>query len=104
MAKLNGFATYVSEELLADFDGISIRPMFGGYGIYKDNIIFALIADDHLYFKADETTKKDFELHGSSQFMTMKYYELPSFVMDDQEELKKWVETAVQVSLRAKKK
>ncbi|WP_203301031.1 TfoX/Sxy family protein [Marinobacter sediminum] len=29
--------------------------MFGGYGIYYDGLMFALVADDVLYFKADGT-------------------------------------------------
>ena len=27
------------------------RRMFGGHGIYIEGVMFALIADEHLYFK-----------------------------------------------------
>jgi DNA transformation protein len=31
--------------------------MFGGVGIYSGDLFFALIADDTVYFKADDSTR-----------------------------------------------
>jgi TfoX/Sxy family transcriptional regulator of competence genes len=28
---------------------VSVRPMFGGAGIYADGVMFGLVADDTLY-------------------------------------------------------
>jgi len=47
----NEFVTYVIEDVLGDIPGITSRAMFGGYGIYRDGIIFSLIAFNQLYFK-----------------------------------------------------
>ena len=31
--------------------------MFGGYGIFHEGVMFALIADDALYFKVNESNR-----------------------------------------------
>jgi DNA transformation protein and related proteins len=49
------------EELFAPVGGVSIKRMFGGLGIFKGGLMFALVADDVLYFKADETTTPAFK-------------------------------------------
>jgi DNA transformation protein and related proteins len=66
-----------------------------------------------LYFKVDDTTKPDYEDHGSSPFvyempngkeMAMSYWQLPEEVMEDSQELEQWVAKAVEASLRSKAK
>jgi len=42
--------------------------MFGGYGIYRDGLMFALVADDVLYLKVDAGNRADFESAGSEPF------------------------------------
>ena len=87
--------------------------MFGGYGLYKDGIIFGLIADDELYFKADDGNRPDYEVRGSRAFtyeakgnkrIAMSYWQLPEDVMEDADLLAEWVSKAVSASKRAKKK
>lgn len=41
------------KELLQGFDTISVRRMFGGYGVFRDQLVFGLFAGDVLYLKAD---------------------------------------------------
>ena len=107
------FLEYVLSEVLADIDGISSRAMFGGYGIYKDGVIFAIIADEQLYFKVDETNRKDYEQYGSGPFVysqgktkstTMSYWELPADIQEDRHEIAIWVDKSYKVSLSQKKK
>ena len=38
--------------------------MFGGVGIYDRDVFFALIADDTLYFKVDDSTRPEFVARG----------------------------------------
>ena len=45
------------EELFAPVGGVSFRRMFGGIGIFKETLMFALVADDVLYLKANDATK-----------------------------------------------
>ena len=63
MARRSDFVEFVAGQL-AFVGGLRIRAMFGGYGIYQDDCMFALIADDRLYFKADATTRAEFEAQG----------------------------------------
>ena len=39
------------QEALAPVGVIRIRRMFGGAGVYADDLFFAIIADDQLYLK-----------------------------------------------------
>jgi DNA transformation protein len=83
--------------------------MFGGVGIYADELFFALIADDGLYFKVDDSTRGDFEARGSGPFQpygedgeTMGYYRVPEDLLEDPEELRAWAERAIEVARRVK--
>lgn len=113
MSRNEGFVQYIVEEVMGDIHGVSSRGMFGGYGLYKDGVIFALIADDVLYFKVDESNRPDYEELDSKPFtyeakghkpMVMSYWEVPERVMENSEELALWIEKAVSVSRNSKKK
>ena len=55
-------------ELLAGLGPTRARRMFGGHGLYVDNLFIALIANGHLYLKADETSRSSFERAGCEAF------------------------------------
>ena len=85
------------------------RAMFGGYGIYLDGLIIALIASDTLYFKVDDSNRGDYEAQGMGPFRpygeqgeSMQYYEVPADVLEDRQELVSWAHRAAAVSRRAK--
>ena len=42
--------------------------MFGGVGIYAKEAFFALVDDDVLYLKVDDSNRGDFEARGMSPF------------------------------------
>ena len=44
-------------ELLAGFGTTQARRMFGGVGIFRDDLMFGLVSGDVLYLKADDTTR-----------------------------------------------
>lgn len=99
------------EELLADLGPIRIKRMFGGAGVYAADVMFALIADDELYLKADETLAAALEAEGSEQFTyemkdgrasKMKYWRLPSAAADDPDAASDWARRALDVALKAK--
>jgi len=87
--------------------------MFGGVGIYSGTFFFALIADDVLYFKVDDSNRPDLERRGMGPFRpygedgeVMQYYEVPADLLEDPEHLRSWAEKAVAVarSKRARRK
>jgi DNA transformation protein len=103
------FRTFVVEQLQRTAPGIRVRSMFGGVGIYAADLFFALVDDDTLYFKVDETTRGEFEARGMGPFLpygeggeVMQYYQVPAELLEDAEALRPWVEAAVGVARRAR--
>lgn len=101
----SGFARYILEEVLHDIAGIHQRRMFGGYGLYKDGVIFGMIFDDKLYFKLTPKSKILFEesnalpftyIHNKSgKTVNMPYYEVSEEILENKNTLLEWVESSV---------
>ena len=64
MAVSDDYRTFVLEQL-QPAGRVTARRMFGGVGLYLDGLFFALIDDDTVYFKADESNRARFEQAGS---------------------------------------
>ena len=45
-------------EQMAGFGPVTIRAMFGGAGVMRDGLMFALIDDEVLYLKADDDNQE----------------------------------------------
>ena len=84
-------------ELLAPFGEIRSRAMFGGYGIFHEDDMFALISGSSLYFKIGDGNRAEFEKAGSEQFKPMPYYGVPADVMEDGDAFGEWAITAIAV-------
>jgi DNA transformation protein len=113
MTSNNDFAAYVSDELLREVDGITIRRMFDGHGIYRYGIFVGLINGGVIYLKVDDGNQRDFEERGSKPFVysnhngkqtTLSFWELPEEIMDDPQEIVSWITGAYDAALRSKKK
>jgi len=99
-------------EVLAAFGPVSARRMFGGYGLYHDGLMFALVADDVLYLKADrqslpffaERDLPPFEYEKNGKRSKMSYHLAPESLFDDPQQAKEWAVRAYEAALRAKKK
>ena len=109
MAQTGEFVEFVLEQL-APLGVVRARAMFGGHGIYLGAVIFAIIVDDALYFKADSITCARFAARGLKPFtytarsktITMQYYEAPPEVFEDPQAMRGWAQEAVEVALKAK--
>ena len=109
MAVSASFRTFALEQLGRGIRGIRGRSMFGGVGVYAGQRFFALIDDDTLFLKVDDTTRPAFESRGMGPFRpsgdggeTMQYYQVPEDVLEDPTELAVWALKAVEVANRAK--
>jgi DNA transformation protein and related proteins len=110
MARSSEFVAFVLESL-QPLRGVSARRMFGGFGIYKDGVMFALIAHDTLYFKVDDGNRAAYDAAGLPHFtyadkgrpIRMSYCEAPPEGFDDPEILCAWAREAFAVALRTKK-
>ncbi|HEU5180575.1 MAG TPA: TfoX/Sxy family protein [Candidatus Polarisedimenticolia bacterium] len=110
MAVSQGFREYVREQI-ERVAPLSMRAMFGGVGLYSGGVFFALIDDDTVFFKVDDRNRPDFEAAGMQPFRpfgddrtSMQYYELPAEVLEDREDLRRWMRGALQAALAKRKK
>lgn len=110
MAVSVSFRTYLLEQL-GRIRPVTSRPMFGGLCFFAEGRAFALVADEVLYFKVDDSNRPDFVAAGKGPFLPfgdpekpMQYYELPEEVLEDTDLLAEWMTKAIAVAARAKSK
>ncbi|MFN4355631.1 TfoX/Sxy family protein [Parvibaculum sp.] len=98
-------------EQLEPLGPVRIRNMFGGAGVYFDDLMFGLIAGETLFFKVDDRNRADYEAEQMGPFVyeppsgksvAMSYYELPERLYDDADELVAWARKALDAALAAK--
>lgn len=109
MAINESFRTFVLDQLGRVAQQVRSRPMFGGVGIYSEDLFFALMDDDSLYFKVDDSNRPDFEARGLGPFQpfgeggeVMQYYQVAAETLEDLDELREWVDKSIAVA-RAKR-
>jgi DNA transformation protein len=87
------------------------RAMFGGFGIYLDDVIVGLVAWDKLFFRVDDRNRPDYQAAGSSPFayegrtgkpVEMPYWEVPGEVLAEPARLADWATKARAASLAAR--
>ena len=99
-AKHDGFKDFVLDQL-ADLCGVTCRAMFGGYGLYRRAKFFGIIHKGRLYLKVTTTTVERYKAHGMKPFrpnakQTLRsFYEVPTDVLEDPEQLIDWAQDAV---------
>ena len=110
MAVSEDYLIYVLDQL-DSLGSVQSRRMFGGAGIYCRGVMFALVADDVLYLKVDDSNRGDFEAAGMEPFRpypdkatVMSYYEVPADVLESKSELADWAEKALHAAERKRKK
>ena len=104
-----GFRDFVLDQL-AGLDSLRARALFGGVGLYAADVFFGILAADVLFFKVDDTNRREYETAGSSPFkpyadraITMPYYNVPIVVLEDAVALGEWAARAVAVAKTAKR-
>ncbi|MCB0826275.1 MAG: TfoX/Sxy family protein [Armatimonadetes bacterium] len=96
-------------DLLSPLGTIRNKPMFGGNGLYCDDLFFALIAIDDLYLKVDDENREAFESAGCGPFiysggekpMAMSYYNPPAEAFESPEAMRPWAELGLGAARRA---
>ena len=103
MAVTEDFLQYVLEQL-AGVGHVTPRRMFGAVGLYHDERFFGIIAGDTLYFKVNDSNRRDYEARGMDRFrpyadrpqLSMTYYEVPADILEDAEECGVWARNSVE--------
>lgn len=99
-------------ELLSGLGAVRGRRMFGGWGLYLDGRMFALIADGELFLKVDDESEAAFLAEGCTPFvyqakgrdMTLRYFRPPSEALDASEAMLPWARLAWEAAARAAQK
>lgn len=100
------YLSYVIDQLEC-IGPVQYKRMFGGAGLSFDGLFFALVADDVLYFKVDDSNRPDYEAAGMGPFRpfpdkpnVMQYYEVPIEVLESRDALWDWAQKALRVAER----
>jgi DNA transformation protein len=97
-------------ELLAPLGRVRARRMFGGHGLYVDDLFIALISGERLYLKCDAQSRPAFERAGCTPFayssgdraaVTLSYWSAPDDAMDSPQAMLPWARQAFASALRA---
>jgi DNA transformation protein len=101
------FKDFVLDQL-QDVNGVEARPMFGGHGLYKDEIFFGIVHKGKLFFKVDESTVGEYRKRKMKPFrpnakQTLRsYYYVPLDILEDNERLCEWAVKAIHCHQREK--
>jgi DNA transformation protein len=105
-----GYLTYVLDQLRPIVPALRVRRMFGAVGLYATDLFFAIVDDDLLYLKVDDTTRPDYEARGMPPFRpfemhaSMNYSQLPEEILEEREALQLWTSRAIDVARRARRR
>src|SRR6185436_19638757 len=99
------------ETTLTPLGAFRSRPMFGGHGLYLDDLFFGLITYDRFYLKTDEQNRGDFVKAKAKPFsfdsarkglVVTSYWQCPDAVMKDSRKLRQWIAKALDAARRKK--
>ena len=109
MAVDEGLIDWVAEAM-APVGRVHWRRMMGGATLYCDGTVFAIVAEDALWFKADGESDAEWDAQGCPRFSypradgtsaTMNYRRAPDAVYDDADALCRWGQLGLAAGLRA---
>lgn len=97
-------------ELLAPLGAARARRMFGGHGIYLDDLFIAIVLADRLYLKVDAQSRGAFEAAGCEPFVydaktgsiAMDYFSVPPDALESPAAMRDWALGALQAALRSR--
>lgn len=97
-------------ELLAPLGAVRVRRMFGGWGLYVDEVFLAIIAFERLYLKTNANTQSRFEqaqcepfvFEAKGKALTMGYWTAPAEALDSPALMEPWARLALQAAIAAR--
>jgi DNA transformation protein len=97
------------QEALEPLGPVTMRRMMGAAVLYLDGIVFAVLDEEELWFKADGESAAIWDAAGCDRFTftgsdgkveTMNYRRAPTDVYDDAEAMRHWASLAQAAGLR----
>lgn len=108
MGASDSFAEFLREQL-APLGRVSMRRMFGKAGLFCDGVMFAIVADDTLYFRVDDHNRATFREAASFPPLTyekggrtidLSFWRAPERLLDEPDELVLWARSALAAAHR----
>jgi DNA transformation protein len=108
MAASDSFGEFLREQL-APLGRVTMRRMFGKTGVFCGGVMFAMVADDTLYFRVDDHNRAAFreaeafpplryEKGGHS--IDLSFWRAPERLFDEPDELMTWARAAAAAAHR----
>lgn len=102
----NAFLDHCSE-LLSPLGTVRSNRMFGGHGLYVDEIFVAIVIGERLYLKTEDATRERFAAAGCEPFVyeargerrSISYWSAPAEAMDSPAQMEPWARLALQAAL-----
>lgn len=93
-----------SLKLFEQFGKVKSRSMFGGFGIFVDEAMFALVVNDALHIRSDDSTVEQFKTAGYQPYVykkrgfpvVTKYYALPDELWNNTDQILALADHALQ--------
>lgn len=84
-----------SLRLFNNFDNVKSRSMFGGFGIFSGETMFALVVNDKLHLRANADNEKEYKAAGMKPYVykkrgfpvVTKHYAIPEEWWDDTDKI-----------------
>ncbi len=90
--------------LCAPLGSVAGKAMFGGFGVFCDGLMFALITrQGDVYLKADDENRPAFEKAGLKKYGKMPYHQVPKGALGNWPSLEPWARGALKAAQRAAK-
>lgn len=105
------FANFIVE-LMSGWAPVQARPMFGGFGVYRDGLMFAILIEETLYLKVDDDAEPAFAKRGLARFSyeskgrraSLRYCEAPPEAYDESAHMATWASLAYECAVRQQHK
>ena len=102
---------YIVYDVLDESLNVTSRAMMGGYTLYSNGKVFAIVEGEQLWFKGSNELKEWYLSRGSKKFsyrkegelQEMNYYLVPEEVIEDKDQLNEWLDVALSVATLPKK-
>lgn len=99
-------------DLLSAVGAVQTKRMFGGCGVYVDDVFVAIVTGDNLYLKTDDQTQPRCTAAGATQFcftargklQATHFWSAPADAMDSPALMRPWAQLAFEAALRARVK
>jgi DNA transformation protein and related proteins len=102
------FAEFLREQF-APLGPITMRRMFGKTGVFCDGVMFAMVADNTLYFRVDDQNREAFaeaaafpplNYRKKGELIDLAFWRAPERLFDEPDELVEWARTALAAAQR----